>query len=83
MALTEETLVDKIEVVGDFSHVQVRTATVIKRDGEEVTRSFSRHIVAPGDSYANEDSKVQGVCGVVHTQAVIDAYAAYQAAQGN
>ena len=82
MALTEETLVDKIEVVGDFSHVQVRTATVIKRDGEEVTRSFSRHIVAPGDSYANEDSKVQGVCAVVHTQAVIDAYAAYQAAQG-
>ena len=49
MALIEETLVDKIEVVGDFSHVQVRTATVIKRDGEEVTRSFSRHVVAPSD----------------------------------
>lgn len=82
MALTEENIVDKIEVVGDFAHVQVRTATVIKRDGEEVTRSFSRHVVAPGDSYANEDAKVQGVCGVVHTQAVIDAYAAHQAAQG-
>ena len=82
MALTEESFADKVEIVGEFSHVQVRTATVIKRDGEEVTRSFSRHIVAPGDSYANEDSKVQGVCAVVHTQAVIDAYAAYQAAQG-
>lgn len=82
MALTEETVVDKIEVVGDFSHVQVRTANVIKRDGVEISRSFHRHVVAPGDSYANEDSKVQGICGVVHTQAVIDAYAAHQAAQG-
>ena len=81
MALTEETFVDKIEVVGDYSHVQVRTATVIKRDGEEISRSFHRHVVAPGDSYAEEDAKVQGVCTAVHTQAVIDAYAAHQAAE--
>ena len=47
MALTEETVQDKIEVVGDFKHVQVRTATVIKRDGVEISRSFSRHVVAP------------------------------------
>ena len=80
MALTEENIVDKIEVVGDFAHVQVRTATVIKRDGEEISRSFHRHVVAPGDSYANEDAKVQGVCAAVHTQSVIDAYAAAQGA---
>ena len=48
MALTEESFADKIEVVGDFAHVQVRVATVIKRDGEEISRSFSRHVVAPG-----------------------------------
>ena len=47
MALTEETIQDKIEIVGDFKHVQVRTATVIKRDGTEISRSFSRHVVAP------------------------------------
>jgi len=47
MALTEETVQDKIEIVGDFKHVQVRTAVVIKRDGVEISRSFSRHVVAP------------------------------------
>ena len=83
MALTEESFVDKIEVVGDFAHVQVRTATVIKRDGEEISRSFHRHVVAPGDDYSAEEAKVQAVCAAVHTQEVIDAYAAHQAAQAN
>jgi len=78
MALTEQTLVDKIEVVGEFSHVQVRTATVIKRDGEEISRSFHRHVVAPGQDYSSEDPKVQGICTAVHTPEVI---AAYQQAQ--
>ena len=82
MALTEESFADKIEVVGDFAHVQVRTATVIKRDGEEISRSYHRHVVAPGDDYSAEDAKVQAVCAAVHTQEVIDAYAAHQAAQG-
>ena len=47
MALTEETVQDKIEIVGDFKHVQVRTATVIKRDSVEISRGYSRHVVAP------------------------------------
>ena len=81
MALTEESVVDKIEVVGDYNHVQVRTATVIKRDGEEISRSFSRHVIAAGDDYSGEDSKVQGICAAVHTQDVIDAYAAHLAEQ--
>jgi len=83
MALTEESFADKIEVVGDFAHVQVRTATVIKRDGEEISRSFHRHVVAPGDDYSAEDAKVQAVCSAVHTQEVIDAYAAHMEAQAN
>ena len=82
MALTEESFADKVEIVGDFSHVQVRTATVIKRDGEEISRSFHRHVVAPGDDYSAEDAKVQAICAAVHTQDVIDAYAAHQASQG-
>jgi hypothetical protein len=81
MALTEESFADKVEIVGDFSHVQVRTATVIKRDGEEISRSFHRHVVAPGDDYSAEDAKVQAVCAAVHTQDVIDAYAAHMEAQ--
>jgi hypothetical protein len=84
MALTEETVEDKIEIVGDFKHVQVRTATVIKRDGVEISRSFSRHVVAPDISsadLANESTEVQAICAAVHTSAVKTAYAAHLAAQ--
>jgi len=81
MALTEESFADKIEVVGDFAHVQVRVATVIKRDGQEISRSFHRHVVAPGDDYSAEDAKVQAICAAVHTQDVIDAYTAHMEAQ--
>jgi hypothetical protein len=81
MALTEESFADKVEIVGDFSHVQVRVATVIKRDGEEISRSYHRHVVAPGDDYSAEDAKVQAICAAVHTQDVIDAYAAHMEAQ--
>ena len=84
MALTEETVQDKIEIVGEFKHVQVRTATVIKRDGVEISRNFSRHVVAPDISaadLANESAEVQATCNVFHTQAVKDAYAAHLAAQ--
>ena len=74
--LTEETVEDKIEVVGDFKHVQVRTATVIKRDGVEISRSFSRHVVTPGECDSDQSTEVQAICNVVHTDAVISAYQA-------
>ncbi|MDB4340065.1 hypothetical protein OAA13_00265 [Crocinitomicaceae bacterium] len=82
--LTEETVQDKIEIVGDYKHIQIRTATVIKRDDVEISRSFSRHVVAPDistDDLANESAEVQAICNAVHTQAVKDAYAAHLAAQ--
>ena len=82
MALTEETVEDKIEIVGDHKHVQVRTATVIKRDGVEISRGYSRHVVAPDASdITGESAEVQAICNAVHTQAVKDAYAAHLAAQ--
>ena len=81
MALTEETVQDKIEIVGDFKMVQVRTATVIKRDGAEISRSFHRHVVAPGDDITSESTEVQAICNAVHTQAIKDAYAAHVASQ--
>jgi len=81
MALTEETVQDKIEIVGDYKHVQVRTATVIKRDGVEISRSFSRHVVAPDADITSESAEVQAICTAVHTQAVKDAYAAHLVAQ--
>ena len=79
--LTEETVQDKIEIVGDYKHVQVRTATVIKRDGVEISRSFSRHVVAPDADITGESTEVQNICNVVHTDEVKAAYAAHLAAQ--
>ena len=80
MALTEETVQDKIEIVGDFKMVQVRTATVIKRDGEEISRSFHRHVVSPNDDISGESADVQALCNLVHTDAINTAYAAHLAA---
>ena len=78
MALTEETVEDKIEIVGEFKHVQVRTATIIKKDGVELTRSFHRHVVAPDSDISGESAEVQAICGTVHTDAVKSAYEAHK-----
>ena len=78
MALTEETIQDKIEVVGQFKFIQVRTATVIKKDGTEISRSFSRHIVTPNisaEDLANESAEVQGIANSVWTDEIKTAYA--------
>jgi hypothetical protein len=81
MALTERTEQDKIEVISTYKIVQVRTATVIERDGTEISRSFHRHVVAPDADITGESAEVQAICNAVHTQAVKDAYAAHLAAQ--
>ena len=80
MALTEETINDKIEVVnnGIFSSVQVRTATIIKRDNEgNTTDTFClhRHVVMPDADLSAEDDDVAAVCNAVFTQSCKDAYA--------
>ena len=79
--LTEETVQDKIEIVSAHKFIQVRTAVIIKRDGTEISRSFSRHVVAPNDDITGESTEVQAICAAVHTQAVKDAYAAHLASQ--
>ena len=74
MAIVKNTLIDKIEIVGDYRHVQVRTATVIIEDGVEISRSYHRHVIAPTDDYSNEASEVQAVCQAVFTPEVIEAF---------
>ena len=56
MAITKETVEDKIEIVGDYKSIQVRTATVIKEDGVELTRSFHRHALDCVSSVKNDDN---------------------------
>ena len=82
MALTERSAEDKIEIVGDFKHVQVRTATIIERDGVEISRTFHRHVVAPDADISGESAEVQAICNAVWTQEIKDAYAAHVASQG-
>jgi len=77
MALTEETIEDKIEVVGDFKMINVRTATVIKRDGIEISRSFHRHVVTPDADTSGESDDVKAIAAQVHTDAIKTAYAAH------
>ena len=70
-------IVDRIEVI-ENGCVQVRTKTTIMEDGKQLSGTFHRHVVAPGDDYSAEDAKVQAICAAVHTAEVI---ATYQAAQ--
>ena len=80
MALTEEKVQDKLEIVSDFKIIQVRTATVIKRDGVEISRSFSRHVVAPDADVSGESDDVKALATQFHTDAIKTAYAAHLAA---
>ena len=75
MAITKEIVQDKIEVVGDFKHIQVRTATVIKEDGVELSRSFHRHVVAPDSDSTNESADVKAMVAQFHTDEIKKAYA--------
>ena len=81
MALTEKTVIDKIEIVGPYRAVQVRTARIIYDGDQEISRSFSRHVVSAGGDTSNETAEVQAVCKAVHTPEVNSAYAAMVDAQ--
>jgi len=74
MALTKEISQDKIEVVGDYRHVQVRTKTAVMEDGVELSSGYHRHVVSAGQDYSSESTEVQAICAAVHTDAVIAAY---------
>ena len=81
MAITKETQIAKIEVVGEYKAVQIATDTVIKEDGVELSRSRHRKVVHPDQDITGEDAEVQAVCNAVWTQAVRDAWTAFQTAQ--
>lgn len=76
MALEKVITQDKIEVVGEYRAVQVRTKTAVVEDGVELSSSFHRHVVIAGDDYSGESAEVRAICAAVHTDAVIAAQAA-------
>ena len=87
MAITKTTEDDKIEVLGEYKAVQIRTATVIKEDGVELSRSFHRKVLDPGhidasENFVNrnisgESTEVQSICNAVWTPAVKEAWKDY------
>ena len=78
MAITKETEIAKIEVVGQYKAIQVRTDTVIKEDGTEISRNFSRHVLHPDMDISGEDAEVQAVANAVWTDSVKAAWKTFQ-----
>lgn len=83
MAITKETQIAKIEVVGEYKAVQVATDTVIKEDGVELSRSRHRHVIHPDQDITSENQEVQAVANAVWTQDIKDAWATFKANQEN
>ena len=87
MALTKIVVNDKKEVIlndeWDFVTVNVRTATIVREDDVDLSRSFHRHVVMPDADLANEDADVAELCTLLFTQACKDNYAAFVASQAS
>ena len=83
MAITKEIVQDKLEIVGDFKYIQVRTATIIKEDGVEISRSYHRHFITPDSDSSNESADVKAMVAHFHTDEVKKAYADHIAKAGS
>jgi len=81
MALEEKyNPTDKVEIVGSYKHVQVRSATWVEKAGEIVGgKQYHRRVYSPGDS--SDNPEIQAIIDTVHTPEVIDAYNAHLAEQ--
>jgi len=82
MALTENTSIDQIEIVGDWN-IQVRQATVIERDGQFVSRTFHRWVLTPDSDISGQEQKVKDIANVAWTNEVKAAYETFKAEQAS
>ena len=80
MSLEKQTKIDRVEVV-ENGIVQVRQATIITEDGNQISRTYHRWTIAPGEDYSTQEQQVQDICKVTHTPEVIAAYQAQQEAR--
>jgi hypothetical protein len=85
MALVEVTdEINKVEIVGEFKHIQIRSATWVEKDGVMIgSQQYSRRVISPLDDVSSESTEVQAIAAAVHTQAVKDAYQAHLDAQAS
>ena len=75
MALSKEVINDKYEVVGVYRHIQVRTATIVKEDGVELSRSFNRRVLTPDMNVSSESDEIKGMANSLWTDDVKKAWA--------
>ncbi len=84
MALTETTVIDKIEIVSQYKVVQVRKANIIKKDGVEITRAYERYVLDPGtldesnnlveNQLTNIPNDVKDICNLIWTDSIKNAW---------
>ena len=78
MALGKTTTDDKIEIVGDYKHLNIRTATIISEDGTELSRSFHRRVITPDADVSGESAEIRGIAAAVWTDDVRSAWQTFQ-----
>ena len=78
MALTKATTDDKIEIVGDYKHLNIRTATIVAEDGTELSRSFHRRVITPDADVSGESAEIRGIAAAVWTDDVRSAWLTFQ-----
>ena len=83
MAIEKTIVDDQIEIVSDFKHLQVRTATVVKEDGKELTRSFHRRVITPDMDVSGESAEIQGIAAAVWTDGVKSAWQTFRESQAS
>ena len=81
MAITKATADDKIEIVGDYKHLNIRTATIISEDGTELSRSFHRRVITPDMDVSGESAEIQSIAAAVWTDQIKAAWQTFQASQ--
>ena len=83
MALNKTIVDDKIEIVSDFKHLNIRTATVVSEDGTELSRSFHRRVITPDMDVSGESAEIRSIAAAVWTDDVKSAWQTFQEAQAN
>jgi len=81
MAITKENVEDRHEIVGLYKHIQIRTATIIKEDSVELSRTYHRHVIAPGDDVSSESDEVKKLVALYHTDEMKKSWSDFKNAQ--
>jgi len=83
MSITKETIEDSHEIKGEYKHIHVRTATIIKEDGVELSRTYHRHVIAPDDDASSASDEVKKLVALYHTDEMKKSWSDFKKAQAD